>query len=122
LPAAPGKGGFAALPVKNQHSDGQRQNQGSETTRQSQSHPLSPEMRHFGRAQIAPVVPNSQNARDGERFRAVSFVLGQLTQGYRAGSVRRTSSSQLSQQAPFTLELSNDGQAAEGNKYQAGDS
>jgi len=108
--------------VKSQHSHDHRQYQGSEAARQGQSHALSPEMRHFGRAQIAPVVPNSQNARDGERFRAVSFVLGQLTQGYRAGSVRRTSSSQLSQQTPFTLELSNDGQAAEGNKYQAGDS
>jgi hypothetical protein len=108
--------------VKNQHSHDQRQNQGSESARQGQSHTLSPENRHFGRAQIAPVLPNSQNARDGERFRTVSFVLGQLAQRYRVASVLCTSPSQLSEQTPFTFELSNDRQAAKGNEYQAGDS
>jgi hypothetical protein len=108
--------------VKNQHSHDQRQDQGSEAARQSQSHALSPENRHFGRAQIAPVLPNSQNARNGERFRTVSFVLTQLTQRHRATGVHRTSPSQLSEQTPLTFELSNDGDTAKGNEYQAGDS
>jgi hypothetical protein len=122
LPAAPGKCGFAALPVENQHSHDQRQDQGSEAARQSQPHALSPENRHFGRAHIAPVLSNSQNARDGERFRTVSFVLTQLAQWHRARGVHRTSPPQLSQQTAFTFELSNDGDTAKGNKYQAGDS
>jgi hypothetical protein len=108
--------------VKNQHSHDHRQDQGSEAARQSQSHALSPENRHFGRAQIAPVLPNSQNARDGERFRTVSFVLTQLAQRHRATGVHRTPPAQPSEQTPLAFELSNDGDTAEGNEYQAGDS
>jgi hypothetical protein len=108
--------------MKNQHSHDQRQHQGSETARQSQSHALSAENRHFGRAQIAPVLPNSQNACDGERLRTVSFVLAELAQWQRAGGVDCTRPTQLSEQTPFAFKLSNDGDAAEGNEYQAGDS
>jgi hypothetical protein len=108
--------------VKNQHSHGQRQHQGSEPARQSQSHALSAENRYFGRAQIAPVLPNSQNACDGERLRTVSFVLTELAQWQRAGGVHCTTPTQLSEQTPFAFKLSNDGDAAEGNEYQAGDS
>jgi hypothetical protein len=108
--------------VKNQHSHDHRQDQGSEAARQSQSHALSPENRHFGRAQIAPVLPNSQNARNGERFRAVSFVLAQLAQRHRATGVYRTSPAQLYEQTPLAFELSNDGNAAKGNEDQVGDS
>jgi hypothetical protein len=104
--------------VKKQHSHDQRQDQGSEAARQSQSHALSPEDRHFGRAQIAPALPNSQNARDGERFRTVSFVLRELAQSHRASSV--LSPVQLSEQTPFALELSKDGNTAKGNEDQAG--
>src|SRR5712672_1220768 len=86
----------AKLPVKNQHSHDQRQDQGSEAARESQSHALAPENRYFGRTQIAPVLPNSQNARDGERFRAVSLVLRQLAQQYRAAGVHGASCPQLS--------------------------
>jgi hypothetical protein len=108
--------------VKNQHSHDHRQDQGSEAARQSQSHALSPENRHFGTAQIAPVLPNSQNARHGERFRTVSFVLAQLAQRHGATGIYRTSPAQLSEQTPLAFELSNDGDAAKGNEYQAGDS
>jgi hypothetical protein len=108
--------------VKNQHNDDQGQHQGSEAARQSQSHALSPENRHFGRAHIAPVLPNSQNAGDGERFRTVSFVLTQLPQRHRPAGVNCTTTAQLFKQTPFAFELSNDGDAAKGNEYQAGDS
>jgi hypothetical protein len=85
----------ATLPVKNQHSHDQRQDQGSEPTRESQPHALSPEARHFGRAQIAPVLPNSQNACGGERFRTVPLILGQLTQQYRISGRYCASCAQL---------------------------
>jgi hypothetical protein len=111
-----------ALPVKNQNSHDQRQDQGDETARQGQSHALSPEHRHFGRAQIAPVLPNSQNARDGERLRTVSLVLRQLAQRDRVAGVNCASSSQLAEQTPFAFELPNNGNTAKSNEYQAGDS
>jgi hypothetical protein len=108
--------------VKNQHSHDHRQDQGSEAARQSQSHALSPENRHFGRAQIAPVLPNSQNARNREQLRTVSFVLTQLAQRHRATGVHRTPPTQLSEQTALAFELSNDRDTAKGNEYQAGDS
>jgi hypothetical protein len=108
--------------VKNQHSHDQRQHQGSEPARQGQSETLSPENRHFGGTHIAPVLPNSQNASDGERFRTVSFVLTQLAQRHRPFGVHCTAAAQLSEQTPFAFELPNDGDTAKGNEYQAGDS
>jgi hypothetical protein len=108
--------------VKNQHSHDHRQYQGGEAARQGQSHALSPENRHFGRVQIAPVLPNSQNACDAERFRTVSLVVGQLAHRNRAAGIDRASPPKLPQQTPFAFELSNHGNTAEGNEYQAGDS
>jgi hypothetical protein len=108
--------------VKNQHSHDQRQHQGSEAARQSQSHALSPENRHLGGTQIAPVLPNSQNACHGEQLRTVSFVLTQLAQRHGAPGIDCTTPVQLSEQTPFAFELSNDGDTAKGNEYQAGDS
>jgi hypothetical protein len=83
--------------MKNQHSHDQRQDQGGEAPRQSQPDALSPENRQFGGAQIAPVLPDSQNARGGEGLRTVLLVVGQVTKWNRPAGINRASSAQLSQ-------------------------
>jgi hypothetical protein len=97
LPAAPAKGGFAALPVENQHSHGQCEHQRAYGARQGQSNTLPSENRHFGRAQIALVLPNSQNACGSELLRTLSLVLSQLTQRHGIGVIYRASCSKLLQ-------------------------
>jgi hypothetical protein len=91
--------------MENQHGDNQRENQGSETARKGQPQALSPEYRQLAGLQIAPVLPNSQNARRSERLRTVSLVLGQVAKRHTEITVSALAASQLPQQTPFALEL-----------------
>jgi hypothetical protein len=70
--------------------------------------------------QIAPVLPDSQNAGCRERLGTVAFVLSQMVQRERAGRVQRAPSSQLPQQTPFAFELSYNGYAGKRYDYEAG--
>lgn len=106
--------------MENQHSYDQRQDEGGETARQSQSHPLPPENRQLGRAQIAPVALNSQKAGARERLRTVPFLVTQLAQQHWTAVVQRTLTTQLLQQAPFEFELSEYGNTTKSDEDQAG--
>jgi hypothetical protein len=108
--------------MENQQSHDQRQDQGSEAARQSQSHAPVPEHRQFSRPHIAPVALNSQNARDRKRLRAVSLVVRQLSKRHRAVFTDGAAPSKLSKQAPFAFEFPNDRDTAKSNENQAGNS
>jgi hypothetical protein len=97
--------------VQNQHSYHHRENQSDQAARQSQSHAFALEDGQLRRTHIASVLLDSQNTGAGEGLRTVPLIVSEISKKYRAATVRP----QLSQQTPFALERSNDGNATESN-------
>jgi hypothetical protein len=97
--------------VQNQHSDHYRENQSDQAARQSQSHAFALEDGQLGRTHIASVLLDSQNTGAGEGLCTVPLIVSEISHGHRADALRP----QLSQQTPFALERSDDGNATESN-------
>jgi hypothetical protein len=97
--------------VQNQHSDHYRENKGDQAARQSQSHAFALEDGQLGRTHIASVLLDSQNTCAGEGLCTVPLIVSEFSHGHRADALRP----QLSQQTPFALERSDDGNATESN-------
>jgi hypothetical protein len=97
--------------VQNQHSHNYREYQSDQAARQSQSHAFALEDGQLGRTHIASVLLDSQNTGAGEGPCTVPLIVSEISKKYRSAAVRP----QLSQQTPFTLEGSNDGDATKSN-------
>jgi hypothetical protein len=103
--------------VQNQHSYNHRENQSDQAARQNQSHAFALEDGQLGRTHIASVLLDSQNTCAGEGLCTVLLIVSEITQGHRAcaGCEAAALRPQLSQQTPFALERSDDGNATESN-------
>jgi len=102
---------YRLSPVQNQHSYHHRENQSDQAARQSQSHAFALEDGQLGRTHIASVLLDSQNTGAGEGLCTVPLIVSEISHGHRADALRP----QLSQQTPFALERSDDGNTTESN-------